>query len=510
MAAFRALGDVIVKPLFGSMGLGMVRVSDEEMAYRVFRTIEQIRGVYYLQRTIDHGGRDVRAFVVGGRVLGAIERRSDGWRTNLARGGHGRGRRAVGGVERARGPGRGRRRRGVRRSGPAAGAGRHGLRAGGERHPRLARTAGGHRASTSPARWWSSSPSRPGDDAEEVAAAAQLACLLEVSAPKPGQRLAGACTSTTPATRTFWRAPSRSDRRSPRPASARWAPPSAPPSRPPRRWTRSQHQPGHRAAARAAGAGRGCSRREACASGCAAVLAQTTVADAAEAYAAIRRARPGGLGRLGRGRADTPDRSRCARRWPSRPSATRSRGSTSPISRSPSRSAPRPSGRARQDGLGLDRGDGRGYLTLLAADARHPHRAEAGAGRRPRRVSRRARGGRGRGRHATAAGRRRWRVSTPSSAIRGIPAIPARPPTSPAPRCSSLYLRVAGTAEENCRVEQFRVQVSKDYLVFASAHFITFRGHQCETLHGHNYRVGVAVEGDGGFGDACSCSTSAC
>ena len=32
----------------------------------------------------------------------------------------------------------------------------------------------------------------------------------------------------------------------------------------------------------------------------------------------------------------------------------------------------------------------------------------------------------------------------------------------------------------------FRVQVSKDYLVFASAHFITFRGHQCETLHGHN------------------------
>ena len=41
----------------------------------------------------------------------------------------------------------------------------------------------------------------------------------------------------------------------------------------------------------------------------------------------------------------------------------------------------------------------------------------------------------------------------------------------------------------------FRVQISKDYLVFASAHFITFRGHQCETLHGHNYRVGVAVEG---------------
>ena len=87
VAAFRRLGDVIVKPLFGSMGLGMVRVSDEEMAYRVFRTIEQIRGVYYLQRTIDHDGADIRAFIVGGQVIGAIERRSDGWRTNLARGG---------------------------------------------------------------------------------------------------------------------------------------------------------------------------------------------------------------------------------------------------------------------------------------------------------------------------------------------------------------------------------------------------------------------------------------
>jgi RimK family alpha-L-glutamate ligase len=88
--AFRALGDVIVKPLFGSMGLGMVRVSDEEMAWRVFRTVEQIRGVYYLQRTIEHEGSDIRAFVVGGQVLGAIERQAEGWRTNLARGGSAR------------------------------------------------------------------------------------------------------------------------------------------------------------------------------------------------------------------------------------------------------------------------------------------------------------------------------------------------------------------------------------------------------------------------------------
>ncbi len=42
---------------------------------------------------------------------------------------------------------------------------------------------------------------------------------------------------------------------------------------------------------------------------------------------------------------------------------------------------------------------------------------------------------------------------------------------------------------------QFRVSVAKDYLGFAAAHFITLAGHQCESLHGHNYRLGVTVEG---------------
>jgi 6-pyruvoyltetrahydropterin/6-carboxytetrahydropterin synthase len=41
----------------------------------------------------------------------------------------------------------------------------------------------------------------------------------------------------------------------------------------------------------------------------------------------------------------------------------------------------------------------------------------------------------------------------------------------------------------------FRVTVSKDDHVFSSAHFITFSGHRCEGLHGHNYRAGVTIEG---------------
>ena len=39
------------------------------------------------------------------------------------------------------------------------------------------------------------------------------------------------------------------------------------------------------------------------------------------------------------------------------------------------------------------------------------------------------------------------------------------------------------------------MSVTKDHLVFASAHFITMSGHRCETLHGHNYRAHVTVEG---------------
>ena len=44
-------------------------------------------------------------------------------------------------------------------------------------------------------------------------------------------------------------------------------------------------------------------------------------------------------------------------------------------------------------------------------------------------------------------------------------------------------------------MSQFRVRVEKDYTVFSAGHFITYEGHLCEPLHGHNYRVAAAFEG---------------
>ena len=43
--------------------------------------------------------------------------------------------------------------------------------------------------------------------------------------------------------------------------------------------------------------------------------------------------------------------------------------------------------------------------------------------------------------------------------------------------------------------ESYRVKLTKDYLVFSAAHFITFNGNICERLHSHNYRIEAEVDG---------------
>lgn len=89
MTAVREFGGAIIKPIFGSMGHGLVRVDNPDVAFRVIKTLDRIGAVFYVQRIVEHGGRDVRAFVVAGRVIGAIERRAPAgdWRTNVSQGG---------------------------------------------------------------------------------------------------------------------------------------------------------------------------------------------------------------------------------------------------------------------------------------------------------------------------------------------------------------------------------------------------------------------------------------
>ncbi|MCA9070760.1 MAG: hypothetical protein KDA84_17640, partial [Planctomycetaceae bacterium] len=61
LSAFEELGgDVVVKPLFGAEGRGILRVNDLDLAWRTFRTLERLNSVLYLQEFIDHPGWDLR------------------------------------------------------------------------------------------------------------------------------------------------------------------------------------------------------------------------------------------------------------------------------------------------------------------------------------------------------------------------------------------------------------------------------------------------------------------
>ncbi|MBC7109534.1 MAG: RimK family alpha-L-glutamate ligase [Archaeoglobi archaeon] len=70
----RRIGRAIKKPLFGSRGEGVRIIERGEKGY--------------LQRFLEHGGRDIRTFVIGRKVLGAVYRIKEGSPiTNVARGG---------------------------------------------------------------------------------------------------------------------------------------------------------------------------------------------------------------------------------------------------------------------------------------------------------------------------------------------------------------------------------------------------------------------------------------
>ena len=87
LKAFKELGeDVVVKPLFGSRGVGATRIKDSEIASTVFRAITSYHGIIYLQEFVPHGSSDIRAFVIGGRMVAAMRRVAHGWKTNYSQG----------------------------------------------------------------------------------------------------------------------------------------------------------------------------------------------------------------------------------------------------------------------------------------------------------------------------------------------------------------------------------------------------------------------------------------
>jgi len=92
LAAFENLGrDVVVKPLFGAEGRGIMRVSDPELALRAFRTLERLGAVLYLQKFVSGPGFDIRVLLLDGQLVGSMKRipKAGDFRANISQQGTG-------------------------------------------------------------------------------------------------------------------------------------------------------------------------------------------------------------------------------------------------------------------------------------------------------------------------------------------------------------------------------------------------------------------------------------
>ena len=84
---------VVLKPVVGSWGRLLAKINDKDAAEAVLEhkaTLGSVQhSVFYIQEFIEKPGRDIRAIVIGDRVLTAMYRKSEHWITNTARGGEG-------------------------------------------------------------------------------------------------------------------------------------------------------------------------------------------------------------------------------------------------------------------------------------------------------------------------------------------------------------------------------------------------------------------------------------
>lgn len=92
MGFVKDIGDVVIKPMIGSRGMGSIRAENPELTYRAMKFIHQLGQVLYVQETIQKPDRDIRAFIVGGRFVAAMYRYvppgvEGEWRTNVHGGG---------------------------------------------------------------------------------------------------------------------------------------------------------------------------------------------------------------------------------------------------------------------------------------------------------------------------------------------------------------------------------------------------------------------------------------
>ncbi|MEE2935561.1 MAG: RimK family alpha-L-glutamate ligase [Planctomycetota bacterium] len=80
-------GDCIVKPIFGGEGRGVMRITDRELAWTTFATLERLDSIMYVQRFVPPGGCDTRLLLIGDEVIGLRRENQNDFRANVASGG---------------------------------------------------------------------------------------------------------------------------------------------------------------------------------------------------------------------------------------------------------------------------------------------------------------------------------------------------------------------------------------------------------------------------------------
>jgi len=87
IAAVRDFGTAVIKPLYGSFGIGIERLC-AEACEEFLPAFMQDYGVAYIQEYIPNEGRDIRAFVVGDEIPAAMYRVAGPgqWKTNVFQG----------------------------------------------------------------------------------------------------------------------------------------------------------------------------------------------------------------------------------------------------------------------------------------------------------------------------------------------------------------------------------------------------------------------------------------
>jgi RimK family alpha-L-glutamate ligase len=82
-------GEFIYKPVLGSMGRGAMKFIDADLAFNAYKALTRYEQPIILQKYIENPGRDIRVFVIGKEVVGAVYKYlpEGSWKSNVAQGG---------------------------------------------------------------------------------------------------------------------------------------------------------------------------------------------------------------------------------------------------------------------------------------------------------------------------------------------------------------------------------------------------------------------------------------